>query len=132
MKSKIKNLVKRTVSGALAAAIGMTTLATGASAASTGVSIGYTWNSAVNPTMYTTKYAASGGKGSLTYGEQICRFVASTNSDDWVFCVEPGASMQGSANGTWYTQYAFTEYDTFDLTDKFKADSAAYWKSLGG
>ena len=132
MKSKIKNLVKRTVSGALAAAIGMTTLATGASAASTGVSIGYTWNSAVNPTMYTTKYAASGGKGSLTYGEQICRFVASTNSDDWVFCVEPGASMQGSANGTWYTQYGFTEYDTFDLTDKFKADSAAYWKSLGG
>ena len=132
MKSKIKNLVKRTVSGALAAAIGMTTLATGASAASTGVAIGYMWNSAVNPTMYTTKYAASGGKGSLRYGEQICRFVPSTDSNNWVFCVEPGASMQGSASGTWYTQYGFTEYDTFDLTDKFKADSAAYWKSLGG
>ncbi len=132
MKSKIKNLVKRTVSGALAAAIGMTTLATGASAASTGVAIGYMWNSAVNPTMYTSKYAASGGKGSLRYGEQICRFVPSTDSNNWVFCVEPGASMQGSASGTWYTQYGFTEYDTFDLTDKTKADSAAYWKSLGG
>ena len=132
MKSKIKNLVKRTVSGALAAAIGMTTLATGASAASTGVAIGYMWNSAVNPTMYTSKYAASGGKGSLRYGEQICRFVPSTDSNNWVFCVEPGASMQGSASGTWYTQYGFTEYDTFDLTDKIKADSAAYWKSLGG
>lgn len=132
MKSKIKNLVKRTVSGALAAAIGMTTLATGASAASTGVAIGYMWNSAVNPTMYTSKYAASGGKGSLRYGEQICRFVPSTDSNNWVFCVEPGASMQGSASGTWYTQYGFTEYDTFDLTDKIKADSTAYWKSLGG
>ena len=113
MKSKIKNLFKRTVSGALAAAIGMTTLATGASAASTGVAIGYMWNSAVNPTMYTSKYAASGGKGSLRYGEQICRFVPSTDSNNWVFCVEPGASMQGSASGTWYTQYGFTEYDYY-------------------
>jgi uncharacterized surface anchored protein len=40
--------------------------------------------------------------------------------------------MQGTPSGTWYTQYGFTEYDTFDLTDKHKADSLAYWKSLGG
>ncbi|MBR1662875.1 MAG: hypothetical protein IJ871_07380 [Ruminococcus sp.] len=48
--------LKRCVSGALATAIGITTLATGASAASSGIAMGYTWNSSVNPTIYTTKY----------------------------------------------------------------------------
>ncbi len=128
---KIKNILKRCVATALATAIGMSTLATGASAASTGVNMGYMWNSSVNPTIYTTKYAASGGKGSLKYAEQICRFVPS-GSSDWVFCIEPGASMQGTNSGNWYTQYGFTKYDTFDLSDKIAADSLAYWKSLGG
>ena len=35
----------------LAAAIGMTTLTANVSAATSGVSIGYTWNSSVNPTI---------------------------------------------------------------------------------
>ena len=133
MKTKIKNAIKRTVSGALAAAIGASTLATGASAASTGVNIGYMWNSSVNPTIYTTKYAASDGISGqyVRYGEQICRFVPSTGSD-WVFCIEPAKNMQGSASGSWYTQYGFTKYDTFNVSDKNAADSLAYWKSLGG
>ena len=130
---KIKNIIKRCVASALAAAIGVSNLATGASAASTGVSIGYMWNSNVNPTIYTTKYAANGGVSGqyVKYGEQLCRFVPSTG-DDWVFCIEPGKSMQGSNSGTWYTQYGFTEYDTFNVTDKNTADTLAYWKSLGG
>lgn len=130
---KIKNILKRCVATALAAAIGMSTLATGASAATTGISIGYTWNSSVNPTISGRKNAVSGGVSGqyIKSGEQICRFVPSSGSD-WAFCIEPAKSMQGSNSGTWYTQYGFTEYDTFDLTDKNKADSYAYWKSIGG
>lgn len=130
---KIKNILKRCVATALAAAIGMSTLATGASAATSGISIGYTWNSSVNPTIRGRKNAVSGGVSGqyIKSGEQICRFVPSSGSD-WAFCIEPAKSMQGSNSGTWYTQYGFTEYDTFDLTDKNKADSYAYWKSIGG
>lgn len=130
---KIKNILKRCVATALAAAIGMSALATGASAATTGISIGYTWNSSVNPTISGRKNAVSGGVSGqyIKSGEQICRFVPSSGSD-WAFCIEPAKSMQGSNSGTWYTQYGFTEYDTFDLTDKNKADSYAYWKSIGG
>ena len=134
MKTKIKNAIKRTVSGALAAAVGMTTLSTGASAAATGVAIGYMWNSSVNPTIYTAKYANFNGISGqyVRYGEQICRFVPSSNSNDWVFCIEPAKNMQGSNSGSWYTQYGFTKYDTFNVYDKNAADSFAYWKSLGG
>lgn len=128
---KIKKIFKRCVAAGVAAAIGVSTLATSVSAASTGIAMGYMWNSNVNPTIYTTKYAASGGKGSLAYAEQICRFVPS-GSSDWVFCIEPGAAMQGTNVNNWYTQYGFTKYDTFDLTDKIAADSLSYWKSLGG
>ena len=130
---KIKNILKRCTAAILATAIGATTLVTNASAANTGVNIGYMWNSSVNPTIYTRKEAASGGISGqfVKYGEQICRFVPSTGGD-WVFCIEPGKSMQGSNSGTWYTQYGFTKYDTFNVTDKNTADSLAYWKSLGG
>ena len=130
---KIKNIIKRGVAAALAAAIGASTLATSASAATTGVNIGYMWNSNVNPTIYTRKEAVSGGVSGqfVKYGEQICRFVPSTGGD-WVFCIEPGKSMQGSNSGTWYTQYGFTKYDTFNVSDKNAADSLSYWESLGG
>ena len=129
---KINKAFKRGVSGILAAAIALSTLATSVTAASTGVTIGYTWDSSVNPTLYTNKYAASGGKGSLTYGEQIARFVPSTDSNVWAFCIEPGASLTGQSYGSWVSANGFTEYDTFDLNDKNKADTAAYWKSIGG
>ena len=131
---KIKNILRRCTAAVLAGAIGVSALATGASAASTGVNIGYMWNSSVNPTIYTTKYAASGGISGqyVRYGEQICRFVPSSNSNDWVFCIEPAKNMQGSNSGSWYTQYSFTKYDTFNVSDKNAADSLAYWKSLGG
>ena len=111
---KIKNIIKRGVAAALAAAIGASTLATSASAATSGVNIGYMWNSNVNPTIYTRKEAVSGGVSGqfVRYGEQICRFVPS-GSSDWVFCIEPGASMQGTNVNNWYTQYGFTKYDTF-------------------
>ncbi|WP_294469496.1 SpaA isopeptide-forming pilin-related protein [uncultured Ruminococcus sp.] len=133
MNIKINKLFKRGVSGALAAAMGLSTLATSVSAASSGISIGYTWDSSVNPTIYTSKYANSNGVSGqfVKYGEQLCRFVPSSGND-WAFCIEPAKSMQGTPSGTWYTQYGFTEYDTFDLSDKFKADSTAYWNSLGG
>ena len=131
---KIKNILKRCIAAVLAGAIGVSALATGASAAATGVAIGYMWNSSVNPTIYTTKYAASGGISGqyVRYGEQICRFVPSSNSNDWVFCIEPAKNMQGSNSGSWYTQYGFTKYDTFNVSDKNAADSLAYWNSLGG
>ena len=130
---KIKNILKRCVATALAAAIGMTTLATGASATTSGINIGYTWDTSVNPHILVKKSAKSGGvEGQyIKAGEQICRFVPSSGSD-WAFCIEPSKSMQGTPSGTWYTQYGFTEYDTFDLTDKNKADSLAYWKKIGG
>jgi len=130
---KINKLFKRGVSGALAAAMGFSTIGASVSAASSGISIGYTWDSSVNPTIYTNKYANSGGVSGqfVKYGEQLCRFVPSSGND-WAFCIEPAKSMQGTPSGTWYTQYGFTEYDTFDLSDKFKADATAYWDSLGG
>ena len=134
MTSFVKNAVKRTVSGTLAALIGVSALATSASAETSKLSIGYTWNSSVNPTISTKKSANSNGVSGqyVKSGEQICAFVASNNSSNWLFCIEPAKSMQGSHSGTWYTQYGFTEYDTFDVSDKVKADSYAYWKSLGG
>ena len=134
MTSNIKNAVKRTVSGALAAVIGASALATSASAETSKLSIGYTWNSSVNPTIYTKKSANSNGVSGqyVKYGEQICAFVASNDSKNWVFCIEPAKSMQGSNSGTWYTQYGFTKYDTFNVSDKVKADSYAYWKTIGG
>ena len=133
MKTKIKNAVKRSVSGTLAALISLSTFATNASAATSGLNIGYIWDSSVNPTIYTTKNANSNGVSGqfVKYGEQICRFVPSSGND-WAFCIEPAKSMQGTPSGTWYTQYGFTEYDTFDLSDKNKADATAYWNSLGG
>ena len=133
MNSKMKNVVKRGVSGTLAAMIGLSTLATSVSAASSGISIGYTWDSKVNPSISVKKSAKSGGVSGqyIKSGEQICRFVPSSGND-WAFCIEPAKSMQGTPSGTWYTQYGFTEYDTFDLSDKFKADATAYWDSLGG
>ena len=117
----------------LAAAIGMTTLAANVSAATSGISIGYIWNSSVNPTINVRKNGVSGGVSGqyIKAGEQICRFCPSTTSD-WAFCIEPAKSMQGASYKDWYTQNGFTEYDTFDLTDKNKADSFAYWKSIGG
>ena len=130
---KIKNILRRCTAAVLAGAIGVSALATSVSAASTGIAMGYMWNSSVNPTIYTTKYAANGGISGqyVRYGEQICRFVPSTGSD-WVFCIEPAKNMQGSNSGSWYTQYGFTKYDTFNVSDKNAADSLAYWKSLGG
>lgn len=130
---KIKNLFKRCVAATLAAAIGVTTLGTSASAITSGVNIGYMWDSNVNPTIYTTKNATKGGVSGqyIKYGEQLCRFVPS-NGDDLVFCIEPAKSMQGSNTGTWYTQNGFTEYNTVDETDKNLADSIAYWNSIGG
>ena len=133
MNSKIKNVFKRGVSGTLAAMVGLSTLATSASAASSDINIGYTWDSSVNPSISVKKSAKSGGVSGqyIKSGEQICRFVPSSGND-WAFCIEPAKSMQGTPSGTWYTQYGFTEYDTFDLSDKFKADATAYWDSLGG
>ena len=130
---KIKNILRRCTAAVLAGAIGVSALATSVSAASTGIAMGYMWNSSVNPTIYTTKYAANGGISGqyVRYGEQICRFVPSTGND-WVFCIEPSKNMQGSNSGSWYTQYGFTKYDTFNVSDKNAADSLAYWKSLGG
>lgn len=117
----------------LAAAIGMTTLAANVSAATSGISIGYIWNSSVNPTINVRKNGVTGGVSGqyIKAGEQICRFSPSSTSD-WAFCIEPAKSMQGASYKDWYTQNGFTEYDTFDLTDKNKADSFAYWKSIGG
>ena len=133
MKTKIKNAVKRSVSGTLAALISLSTFATNASAATSGLNIGYIWDSSVNPTIYTNKYANSGGVSGqfVKYGEQLCRFVPSSGND-WAFCIEPAKSMQGTNYNNWYTQYGFTEYDTFDLSDKIKADTYSYWDKLGG
>ena len=130
---KIKNILKRCAALACAAAIGVTTLATSASAAVSGVTIKYQWNSSVNPTIYARKNAVAGGVSGqyLRYGEQICRFTPSSAAG-YAFCIEPAKQMQGSASGSWYTQYGFTKYDTFNLTDKNTADTTAYWKSLGG
>ena len=130
---KIKNILKRCAALACAAAIGVTTLATSASAAVSGVTIKYEWNSSVNPTLYTRKNAVSGGVSGqyLRYGEQICRFSPSS-SNGYAFCIEPAKQMLGYQYGNWYTQYGFTKYDTFNLTDKNTADTTAYWKSLGG
>lgn len=130
---KIKNILKRCAALACAAAIGVTTLATSASAAVSGVTIKYQWNSSVNPTIYARKNAVAGGVSGqyIRYGEQICRFTPSSAAG-YAFCIEPAKQMQGAASGTWYTQYGFTKYDTFNLTDKNTADTTAYWKSLGG
>ena len=130
---KIRKILKRCTAAMLAAAIGMTTLTANVSAATSGVSIGYTWNSSVNPTIKNRKNGAAGGVSGqyIKAGEQICRFCPSSTSD-WAFCIEPAKSMQGASYKDWYTQNGFTKYDTFDLTDKNKADSFAYWKSIGG
>lgn len=130
---KLKNIFKRCSAIMLSTVIGITTFAANSSAATTGISIGYNWNSLANPTIKNRKNGVSGGVSGqyVKAGEQICRFCPSSTSD-WAFCIEPAKSMQGTPNGTWYTQYGFTEYDTFDLTDKNKADSLAYWKKLGG
>ena len=130
---KIRKILKRCTAAMLAAAIGMTTLTANVSAATSGVSIGYTWNSSVNPTIKNRKNGAAGGVSGqyIKAGEQICRFCPSSTSN-WAFCIEPAKSMQGASYKDWYTQNGFTKYDTFDLTDKNKADSFAYWKSIGG
>lgn len=130
---KIRKILKRCTAAMLAAAIGMTTLAANVSAATSGVSIGYTWNSSVNPTIKNRKDGVTGGVSGqyIKAGEQICRFSPSSTSD-WAFCIEPAKSMQGASYKDWYTQNGFTKYDTFDLSDKNKADSFAYWKSIGG
>ena len=130
---KIRKILKRCTAAMLAAAIGMTTLTANVSAATSGVSIGYTWNSSVNPTIKNRKNGAAGGVSGqyIKAGEQICRFSPSSTSD-WAFCIEPAKSMQGASYKDWYTQNGFTKYDTFDLSDKNKADSFAYWKSIGG
>ena len=130
---KIRKILKRCTAAIIAAAIGVTTLAANVSAATSGISIGYTWNSSVNPTINVRKNGVTGGVSGqyIKAGEQICRFCPSTTSD-WAFCIEPAKSMQGASYKDWYTQNGFTEYDTFDLTDKNKADSFAYWKSIGG
>ena len=130
---KIRKILKRCTAAMLAAAIGMTTLAANVSAATSGVSIGYTWNSSVNPTIKNRKNGVTGGVSGqyIKAGEQICRFSPSSTSD-WAFCIEPAKSMQGASYKDWYTQNGFTKYDTFDLSDKNKADSFAYWKSIGG
>lgn len=130
---KIKKILKRCTAAMLAAAIGIATLAANVSAEASGISIGYTWNSSVNPTIKNRKNGVTGGVSGqfIKAGEQICRFCPSTTSD-WAFCIEPAKSMQGTSYKDWYIQNGFTEYDTFDLTDKNKADSFAYWKSIGG
>jgi hypothetical protein len=61
MNSKIKNVFKRGVSGTLAAMVGFSALATSASAASSDINIGYTWDSSVNPSISVKKSAKSGG-----------------------------------------------------------------------
>ena len=53
----------------LAAAIGVTTLAANVSAATSGISIGYTWNSSVNPTINVRKNGVTGG----VYGFRGCK-----------------------------------------------------------
>jgi len=58
---KIRKILKRCTAAMLAAAIGMTTLTANVSAATSGVSIGYTWNSSVNPTIKNRKNGAAGG-----------------------------------------------------------------------
>lgn len=115
----IKKILKRCTASMLAAAIGVTTLAANVSAATSGISIGYTWNSSVNPTINVRKNGVTGGVSGqyIKAGEQICRFCPSTTSD-WAFCIEPAKSMQGASYKDWYTQNGFTEYDTFDLSDK--------------
>lgn len=130
---KIRKMIKRCTAAMLAAAIGMTTLAANVSAATSGISIGYTWNSSVNPTINVRKNGVTGGVSGqyIKAGEQICRFCPSTTSD-WAFCIEPAKSMQGASYKDWYTQNGFTEYDTFDLSDKNAAESTAYWKKIGG
>lgn len=130
---KIRKILKRCTAAIIAAAIGVTTLAANVSAATSGISIGYIWNSSVNPTINVRKNGVTGGVSGqyIKAGEQICRFSPSGTSD-WAFCIEPAKSMQGASYKDWYTQNGFTEYDTFDLTDKNKADSFAYWKSIGG
>lgn len=130
---KIKKILKRCTAAMLAAAIGMTTLAANVSAATSGISIGYIWNSSVNPTINVRKNGVTGGVSGqyIKAGEQICRFSPSSTSD-WAFCIEPAKSMQGASYKDWYTQNGFTEYDTFDLSDKNAAESTAYWKKIGG
>ena len=130
---KIKKILKRCTAAMLAAAIGMTTLAANVSAATSGISIGYIWNSSVNPTINVRKNGVTGGVSGqyIKAGEQICRFSSSSTSD-WAFCIEPAKSMQGASYKDWYTQNGFTEYDTFDLSDKNAAESTAYWKKIGG
>ena len=129
----IKKILKRCTAAMLAAAIGVTTLAANVSAATSGISIGYIWNSSVNPTINVRKNGVTGGVSGqyIKAGEQICRFCPSTTSD-WAFCIEPAKSMQGASYKDWYTQNGFTEYDTFDLSDKNAAESTAYWKKIGG
>lgn len=56
---KIRKILKRCTAAMLAAAIGMTTLTANVSAATSGVSIGYTWNSSVNPTIKNRKNGAA-------------------------------------------------------------------------
>lgn len=130
---KIRKILKRCTAAMLATVIGMTTLAANVSAASKGISIGYTWNSSINPTIKNRKNGVTGGISGqyIKAGEQICRFSPSSTSD-WAFCIELAKSMQGASYKDWYTQSGFTKYDTFDLSDKNKADSFAYWKSIGG
>ena len=117
----------------MAAVLSLSTFAANVSAATTGVTIGYTWDSSVNPTINTNKYAASGGVFGqyIKSGEQLCRFTPSTGSG-WAFCIEPAKSMQGTQSGTWYTQYGFTEFDTFNMSDRNRAESFDYWSQLGG
>lgn len=131
---KIRKILKKCTAGILALAIGASTLASSVSAANTsGVSIGYTWNTSVNPYIKNGKSGASGCVGGqyIKAYEQICRFCPSTTSD-WAFCIEPAKSMQGTSYKDWYTQYGFTKYDTFDLTQQNAADTSAYWKKIGG
>ena len=125
--------LRRGVSASVAAVLSLSTFAANVSAATTGVTIGYTWDSSVNPTINTTKNAVSGGVSGqyIKSGEQLCRFAPSSTSD-WAFCIEPAKSMQGTQSGTWYTQYGFTEFDTFDMSDKNRAESFAYWSGIGG
>lgn len=130
---KIRNILNRCTAGVLALAIGTTVLTANVSAASSGVSIGYTWNTSVNPYIKNGKSGVTGGVSGqyIKAYEQICRFCPSTTSD-WAFCIEPAKSMQGQSYKDWYTQYGFTKYDTFDLSDQNTADTNAYWKKLGG
>ena len=111
----------------------LSTFAANVSAATSGVTIGYTWDSSVNPTINANKYAVSGGVSGqyIKSGEQLCRFAPSSTSD-WAFCIEPAKSMQGMQSGNWYTQYGFTEFDTFNMSDRNRAESFDYWSQLGG